>query len=161
MRKTLVLISIIFLILCSCSQEKKKTEFAQTNELSQKTQNIVSDLIEYGEITGRAVGIAGTKPKQWDNFTDLKKNATNQELLILTKHPNPVVKCYAFDILVKKRNKNSFNILKKNLKDTTYVSTQYGCIGSMTRVNDYFIESMSSPYSDNEYLTKSDIKNFR
>jgi hypothetical protein len=158
MRKTLVLISIIFLILCSCSQEKKKTEFAQTNELSQKTQDIVSDLIEYGEITGSAVGYSGGKPKQWDNFTDLKKNATDQELLLLTEHPNPVVKCYAFELLVKKRNKNSFNILKNNLKDTTSVSTQYGCIGSMTRVNDYFIESMSRPYPDNEYLTKSDKK---
>lgn len=156
MRKTSVLISIIFLILCSCSQEKKKTEFAQTNELSQKTQDIVSDLIEYGEITGSAVGYSGGKPKQWDNFTDLKKNATDQELLLLTEHPNPVVKCYAFDLLVKKRNKNSFNILKENLKDTTSVSTQYGCIGSMTRVNDYFIESMSRPYPDNEYLTESD-----
>ena len=156
MRKTSVLISIIFLILCSCSQENKKTEFAQTNELSQKTQDIVSDLIEYGEITGRAVGYSGGKPKQWDNFTNLKKNATDQELLLLTEHPNPVVKCYAFDLLVKKRNKNSFNILKENLKDTTSVSTQYGCIGSMTRVNDYFIESMSRPYPDNEYLTESD-----
>ncbi|WP_204346660.1 hypothetical protein [Psychroserpens algicola] len=158
MRKTSVLISIIFLILCSCSQEKKETEFAQTNELSQKTQDIVSDLIEYGEITGSAVGYSGGKPKQWDNFTDLKKNATDQELLLLTEHPNPVVKCYAFDLLVKKRNKSSFNILKKNLKDTTSVSTQYGCIGSMTRVNDYFIESISRPYPDNEYLTKSDKK---
>lgn len=156
MKKTSVLISILFLILCSCSQEKKKTEFTHTNELSQKTKNIVSDLIEYGEITGRAVGYSGKKPKQWDNFTDLKKNASDQELLLLTEHPNSVVKCYAFDLLVNKRNKNSFNILKKNLKDTTSVSTQYGCIGSMTRVNDYFIESISRPNPDNEYLTESD-----
>ncbi|WP_346883965.1 hypothetical protein [uncultured Algibacter sp.] len=158
MIKTLVQISIIFLILCSCSQGNNKAEFAHANELSQKTKIIVSELIDYGEITGRAVGEAGTKPKQWDNFTDLKKNATEQELLLLTEHPNPVVKCYAFDLLVKQRNKNSFNILKDNLRDTTSVSTQYGCIGSMTRVNDYFIESMLRPYSDNEYLTESDKK---
>ena len=156
MRKTSVLISIFFQILCSCSQENKKIEFTHTNELSQKTKVIVSELIDYGEITGRAVGEAGTKPKQWDNFTDLKKNATEQELLLLTEHPNPVVKCYAFDLLVSKRNKNSFNILKENLTDTTSVSTQYGCIGSMTTVNDYFIESMLRPYPNNEYLTESD-----
>lgn len=156
MRKTSVLTSIIFLILCSCSQEKKKTEFTHTSELSQKTQKIVSELIEYGEITGSAVGYSGEKPQQWDNFINLKKNATDQELLLLAKHPNPVVKCYAFDLLVEKRNKNSFNILKENLKDTTSVSKQYGCIGSMTRVNDYFIESISRPHPDNEYITESD-----
>jgi len=156
--KKSILILFIALFLYSCTQEKKRTKLNSKIELSDKTRNIVSKIIEYGEITGQAVGYSGMKPKQWDNFTSLRKNASEQELLRLTEHTNPVVKCYAFDLLVNTRNKNSFNILKKHLQDTTYVSVQYGCIGSMIRVNDYYIKSMSSPNPNNEYLTESNKK---
>ena len=74
----------------------------------------------------------------------------------MTEHPNPIVKCYAYDLLVNERNENCFNILKKNLKDTTSVSTQFGCIGRMTRVNDYFIQSILRPNPTKEYITESD-----
>lgn len=156
MRKSSIFIILISLIFNSCLEEKEDIEFVHINELSKKTKNVVSDLIEYGVITGRAVGGAGTKPKQWDNFKDLRENATNPELLLLTEHPHPVVKCYAFDLLVNKRNENCFNILKDNLIDTTSVFTQFGCIGRRTRVNDYFIQSILSPNHGNEYLIESE-----
>jgi len=153
--KNSIITLLIALFLYSCIKKQEKTEFFHINELSNKTKDIVEDLISYGRITGRAVGVAGSKPKQWDNFISLSKNASEQELLFLTKHSNPIVKCYSFDILVNRRNKNSFNLLKNNLKDTTSVSTQFGCIGSSTRVNDYFIQSITKPNPDKKYLTES------
>tara|TARA_R110002049_G_C9077339_1_gene555350 strand:- start:73 stop:1143 length:1071 start_codon:yes stop_codon:yes gene_type:complete len=139
---------ILFLILfTSCNLKKEKIEFKNQGKLSKKTQKVISSIIEYGEITGPFVGELPTKPKQWDNFIELKKNATESELLTLMKHPNPVVKCYTYDILVNQKNENSFEILKINLKDSATVYTQYGCIGDETRVNDYLINSLFYKYS--------------
>ena len=43
-----------------------------------------------------AVGNAGVRPKQFDNFTELQRLATSIELQELTNHPNAVVRCYSF-----------------------------------------------------------------
>lgn len=147
MRKKIAYLISLLILFTSCNLKKEKIDFLNEEKLSSKTQAIISDIIEYGEITGPFVGELPTKPKQWDNFIELKKNATESELLALMEHPNPVVKCYTYDILVKQKNKNSFEILKNNLKDSITVYTQYGCIGDETRVNDYLINSLFYKYS--------------
>ena len=47
---------------------------------------------------------AGIKPKQYENFEELKKNASKQELLTLTNHSNGVVRCYSFWALASNKN---------------------------------------------------------
>lgn len=162
MKKKSILFVSLFIILNSCSPNKKQTKFiseiSPKIELSDSTKNIVNAIIDYGEITGSAIGYAGRQPKQWNNFKKLQEDVSEKEIVALTEHTNPVVKCYAFNVLVYKRNKNSFNILKKNLQDTTSVSCQYGCMVSTVKVNDYFIESILRPNPDEAYLTKSDKK---
>ncbi|MBJ2176517.1 hypothetical protein JBL43_19875 [Aureibaculum sp. A20] len=128
------------------------------NELSNNTTKIIDRLIEYGEITGPFVGESGSKPEQWDNFIEFKKNATEQELVLLIQHPHPVIKCYSFDLLVRKQNKNTFEILKSSLTDSSAVYTQYGCIGDKTQVNDYFIRSVLGFGPKNEYITDKQNK---
>lgn len=145
MKNEIAFLITFLILLSSCNFKKEKIEFKNEGKLSVKIQTVISNIIEYGEITGPFVGISGSKPKQWDNFIELKKNATESELLTLMEHPNPIVKCYSFDILVKKKNENCFKILKTNFKDSTTVYTQFGCIGNQTRVNDYLISSMFFP----------------
>lgn len=155
MAKTLILI-LILLILCSCSKKEKETEFSEPYKLSRKTKDIINNLIEYGEITGKAIGYSGKTSKQWSNFIDLKENTNNQDLRMLTLHSNSVVKCYAYDILIENNDKNKFSILKTNLKDSNFVTTQYGCSENKIRVNDYLIESFLKGNKKN--TTKSDKK---
>ena len=149
MRNEIAYLISLLILFTSCNFKKEKNDFIFINEgkLSSKTQAIISNIIETGEITGPFVGALGTKPKQWDNFIELKKNATNSELLALMEHPNPVVKCYSYDVLVKQKNEKSFEILKNSLNDSTTVYTQYGCIGDKTRVNDYLINSLFYKFS--------------
>ena len=42
------------------------------------------------------VGVSGMRPGQWNNFEELKKYASVDELLALTNHKNGVVRCYSF-----------------------------------------------------------------
>ena len=146
MKKGIILLISFALLITHCDVKKEKNEFKEIEKISIHTQEIVSKLIDYGEITGPFEGELGKRPKQWDNYLEFRKNATDDELLLLTNHPNPVVKCYSFTILLfDKKYKNCFNLVKENLNDSTTVSTSFGCISDETQVNDYFIHNFTLP----------------
>ncbi|MCF2874408.1 MULTISPECIES: hypothetical protein [unclassified Tenacibaculum] len=150
-----IVLLIFLVLLSSCDNlKRKKIEFKNKNKLSLKTQTIVSRLIDYGIVTGPFVGELGVKTKQWDNFIELKKSVTEQELMVLMEHPNSVVKCYSFDILISKKNKYCYNILKSRLKDSTSVTTSFGCLMNDTQVNDYLINS----FLNNVFLRSDTLK---
>lgn len=151
MRKGIILIAFFSILLLSC--DKPKNQFRHSDKLSNGTKMVINRLIEYGEVTGSAIGAAGTKPLQWDNFIEFSKKVTDKELLLLVEHPHPVIKCYSFDLLLRKQHENTFDILKSSLSDSSAVYTQYGCIGSKSQVNDYFITSILNFGPENKYIT--------
>ncbi len=96
---------------------------------------------------GSAVYYAGIRPPQFDNFAQLEKTASQQELLTLTEHPNGVVRCYAAWALSHDSTVDLVPIVIRHIQDTATVFTQFGCIGSQERVGDFFIElGNDSPY---------------
>jgi len=151
MKKGIILIVFFSILLYSCNSPK--IEFKYSDKLSHGTKKVIDRLIEYGEVTGSMVGEAGIKPKQWDNFLEFRKKVTDEELLLLVEHPHPVIKCYSFDLLIRKQHENTFDILKSSLSDSSAVYTQYGCIGSRSQVNDYFITSILNFGPKNKYIT--------
>jgi len=155
MRKKIAYLISLLILSTSCNFKKEKIDFLNERKLSSKIQAIISNIIEYGKVTGPYIGDPPSESIQWNNFAEFKRNVSEEELILLMEHPNPVVKCYTYDILVNQKNKNSFEILKNNLKDSTTVYTQYGCIGDETRVNDYLISSLFYKYS----LRNDSLKN--
>ena len=155
MRKKIAYLISLLILLTSCNFKKKKNDFINEGKLSAETKSIVSELIKYGKVTSPYIGDPPSESVQWENFTEFKKNVTEEELILLMEHPNPVIKCYSYDILVKQKNEKSFKILKNSLKDSTTVYTQNGCIGDETRVNDYLINSLFYKYS----LRNDSLKN--
>lgn len=124
--------------------------FAQNeNEISKPVNKIVNKIAKEDILMGSAVYYSGMKPEQYTNFEKLKEEATRNELVQLTNNENGVVRCYSFWALAYIDNSDTIiNILKEHLNDTTIVETQFGCIGSATRVGDFFLNIMTPQYVD-------------
>lgn len=123
------LLLIRFLVVAQNTFDEKK--------ISNATKRIVNKIVKGGAVMSEAIGYEGTRPKQYDNFEALQKNATIQELIVLTDHQSPTVKCYAFWALSHRQNIDLFPIVLGHIKDTAEVSTLFGCIGSAEQVGDF------------------------
>ncbi|WP_157505936.1 hypothetical protein [Flavobacterium chungangense] len=134
---------MILLVTLSCS-EKNSTK------ISNETNLIVQKIEKENIVMGSAVGVAGIKPEQYENFEELKKNVSKEELLLLTNHSNGVVRCYSFWALALDKNANLFSIVKNHINDNTQVETQFGCIKSTEKVGDFFINLVNPKYEDSE-----------
>lgn len=138
--------------------------FGQTiydkSKLSKKTNKIVQKIEKINELMSEAVYSSGMRPKQYDNFEELKKNATIDELIILTKHQNGVVRCYSFWALSLKKDINLFSLVKEHINDDEFVNTQFGCIGSQEKVGDFFINVATPNYIDldSKKLTETEFR---
>jgi hypothetical protein len=141
--KKLLTIIIFFTTLISSGQSIYDSKL-----ISNKTKKAVKKIEKVNELMSSAVGAAGMRPKQWDNFEELKKSATKEELIELTNHPNGVVRSYSFWALSHKKDIDLFQIVKNHINDSELISTQFGCIGSQEMVGDFFIQIMTPQYVD-------------
>lgn len=141
--KILLSIIVLFLTLNLFGQSN-----FDKNKISTRTNKIVKKIEKINELMSSAVYYAGTRPKQWDNFEELEKTASKEELLELTNHPNGVVRSYSFWALSHKKDIDLFSIVKNHLQDTELINTQFGCIGGLEMVGDFFINIMTPQYVD-------------
>ena len=125
-------------------------------KISRQTLQTVSKIEKVNEVMDKAVGNAGIRPEQYDNFTELQKRATKDELVELTNYPNSVVRCYAIWALYYDSSANLFPIIIRHLNDTTSIKTQFGCIGSREKVGDFFINVVTPQYIDLDLKKLSD-----
>jgi hypothetical protein len=129
-------------------------------KISSQTEQIVLKIEKENWLMGSAVGNAGTRPKQFDNFTDLQSIAQQNELIELTNHPNGVVRCYSFWALTYDTSVNLLPILIKHIIDDENVTTMFGCIVSGEKVGDFFISLVTPQYVDlnSKKLTNSQFE---
>lgn len=125
----------------------QRFQFDKT-KISSQTKQIVAKIEKENMLMGSAVGNGGKRPKQFDNFTELQKVATNGELQELTNHPNGVVRCYSFWALTYDSSINLLPIVIKHIPDDENVSTMFGCIVSGEKVGDFFISLVTPRYVD-------------
>lgn len=142
--KHLINILILTITLNSFGQ---RFQFDKT-KISSQTKTIVEKIEKKNMLMGSAVGYGGTRPEQFDNFTDLKNVATDDELQELTNYPNGVVRCYSFWALSYKTSFNLLPIVIRHIPDDESVSTMFGCIVSDENVGDFFINLVTPDYID-------------
>lgn len=135
----------------------QRFQFDKTKITSQ-TKQIVAKIEKENMLMSSAVGAGGSRPKQFDNFTDLQKKATTFELQELTNHPNGVVRCYSFWALTYDTSISLLPIIIKHIPDEENVSTMFGCIVSSEKVGDFFISLVTPQYVDlnSKKLTSSE-----
>lgn len=141
--RQLITISILVLTLNCFGQYK----FDKT-KISWQTEQIVARIEKVNALMSSAVGAAGVRPAQYDNFTALQRKASQAELEELTNHPNGVVRSYAFWALSYDTSANLFPIVINHIRDTTAIRTQFGCIVSRDKVGDFFINVVTPDYVD-------------
>lgn len=149
-QSSIIIISTSILFVC-CEQEpddkiiEQKTTSINLNTLP-ALKNIVDGLEEGNRVESSHIGFAGSPSSQWAKYEQLKKIATNDQLIALTDHKNPTVRCYAFQALAAKRSDKTFSVLLKHLNDTSIIQTQSGCIGMSQFTGDYFINVVTPNY---------------
>lgn len=131
-------------ILNSCGQPQP-FQFDK-RKISGRIKTIVARIEKENTVKGSAVGIGGTKPKQYDNFVELRAGATKTELIELTNHPNGAIRCYSFWALTHDTTANLLPILIKHISDDEQVSTLFECMRTDEMVGDFFIDLTARHY---------------
>lgn len=76
----------------------------------------------------RGIGMSGRRSEQFDYADQLSRHATIEQLAeIANTDTSHITRLWAYRILLKKADKQVFDILKQALKDTTYVKLMSGC----------------------------------
>lgn len=130
----------------------------KTKALSGETKRIVNKIAKVNVVMNEAIGYAGSRPKQYDNFEALQQNATIDELIQLTDYDNSTVRCYAFWALSYHHDMDLFPIVVKHIQDTMEVMTLFGCIGGAEKVGDFFINIVTPKYFNLNSKKLSDIE---
>ena len=76
----------------------------------------------------RGIGMSGRRSEQFDYADQLSRHATIEQLAeIANTDTSHITRLWAYRILLKKADKQVFDVLKQALKDTTHVELMSGC----------------------------------
>jgi len=110
-------------------------------------QSNVKDSIsvyEYQSISSGFGGDGRAMPEEIERRKWIMENATESELLKLTKFPNGNIKAIAYEGLLRKKNfENKTELISNAINDTIYsVYYQYGCLGDKLEIGEYLIQKV-------------------
>ena len=109
---------------------------ATSVELSNKTSQIVNEIAVDGCYVNDFLGIPPQPSAQWERYLYLVHHAGSDELVTLTDHDSPVVRCYSFKALANRKDPRIHEILLTRLYDQEIVQTSFGCIVERESVGD-------------------------
>ncbi|MGI6319723.1 MAG: hypothetical protein ACOXZK_01875 [Bacteroidales bacterium] len=128
--------------------------------LRPEIDSLISKIASKNNLSSNWSGIFLEESDQRKAYFILRENATDAELIQLTKHENPNVRCYAFESLMYRENVDFTNIIIDHLYDTAYVNHVIGCMVATKSVIDYFIEMLTSEDIDEHaYKLSNNEKN--
>ncbi|MDO7876468.1 hypothetical protein Q5H93_17115 [Hymenobacter sp. ASUV-10] len=80
-------------------------------------------------VDAERVGRGGVETEQYRRYKQLLALATDAELLTLTDHRSPAVRCYAYQSLCQRNSLSVLSTLRKHECDTTMIKARVGCFG--------------------------------
>lgn len=101
--------------------------YQDTEIIRPKIAVLVADISRLNEVHTEMVGDAGFKSKQFKLFIQLLKKAKIKELVYLTTHTAPVIRCYAFWGLARRNYKYLDEIFLEHINDDQEVGLFVGC----------------------------------
>ncbi|MGL1886763.1 MAG: hypothetical protein OCD76_09625 [Reichenbachiella sp.] len=111
----------------------------KSQSLSDEVRGIVDSLSTERVFEYSQVGIGGRESELWRKFENLQQRANDKELLILLKHENSVVNCYAYLALAKRNSPELYGFLINNLRDNRVVATQSFDVIRSYSINDFYL----------------------
>lgn len=103
---------------------------------------VVSEMAADNVLKGEGLCEGGICPLQRQRFYQLKKYATTEELRALIDHENAVVRCYAFEALLLRRDTSVFSALLKHVGDAAIVEVHSFPMRTKMQVSDYFVNTV-------------------
>lgn len=153
MKYAAIIIAIVIGFI-SCEEKIETVELKHTrtalqlNELRNSVKDtaraIAKDPIQ---ITSGSIGKRNKIPRQNYRRIWLMKNASEQELVLLLKDTNAVVRATAFEGLFKRRSQDSYKYLMNILDDTSgFIKYQSGMNKEVLMVSEYCVEFVPDKY---------------
>ncbi|MDQ3111604.1 MAG: hypothetical protein M3R17_17080 [Bacteroidota bacterium] len=100
-------------------------------------QNIITRLDSAKQLNEGRVGFAGAYTWEFACYEQLVAITTDNQLIYLLKHKNPIVRAYSFKALAARNN----SLAERNLyilkNDTAKIRTLSGCLGMIEPVNSF------------------------
>ena len=116
--------------------------------LSNETEILISAIARENRLVDGAIGLGAERTEQFDRFEKLKVNTSLEELIVLTNHPNGVVRTYALWAMACKKDTDIFSIVKNHITDDEIIESQFGCVRSREAVGDLMLELVTQEYPD-------------
>jgi hypothetical protein len=138
--KNLALLLVFSFIGCLTTIQRNDMQICKN--LSKEVR-LKIDTLKNGIMEGDAIGIGGYDSEQYQRFWFLWNNTKEPDLIKLTDHSSPTVRCYAFQGLVWRKSSNVREILEKHLRDTSEVMYMSGCVGDFYTSFDYMLRLAS------------------
>lgn len=146
MKKFIVLL-IIILFCFQVSGQKIRPEI----------KRLVNKIEKYNVLESKHVGEAGETTKQFRNFERLREKASYDELLLLLKHNNSVIKGYSSWALVDKMYPNLSEILYEFIRTEEVVISMDGCIQMEQKLTTSFYDRVYYQHFYNKLSIKDSI----
>lgn len=102
-------------------------------------KEFLDSMIKNNYFQGKYMGVSDKISPQWINYEALKKKFSENEIVDLCEHPNPVVRCYAFLALTDNCSQRVYEVLLKHLSDTAEFEAIYGCLADYDSVIENFL----------------------
>ena len=145
----ILLVILLSLYSCKTGSSDKKNKFKNISKVA-----LIDSIIKFNAYEGQYEGLTGDTTEQWHYFTEFSKRYSENELIQLCNHQNPVIRCLAFQALADNCSSNVYGILIDHLSDTTEFERFYGCLGGTDRITDNFLDAVGY---DKESPTKFNL----
>jgi hypothetical protein len=131
-------IQFVFLLMACTSLH------AQPTVIRPQIQPIVDSIAKQKTLITQNLRCSSTNGKAQNWFSCLFNEADIDELEILASHNNPIVRCYAFTVLVKRKSPSAYSVLLKHLKDADPIHVFDYDIGYDENVGEYLKHTFSA-----------------
>ncbi|TND10015.1 MAG: hypothetical protein FD123_697 [Bacteroidetes bacterium] len=98
-----------------------------SSKISAATLITAKQLAGHGTFYSKQISPSGGTTSAWSDFSTLRNKATLDELKELSRHPDPVVRCYAFLAVAYRDSSSILPLLLEHVTDTQKVLTRIGC----------------------------------
>ena len=136
MKRKLLLILILG-VFCNCENKKETYKYNENLKVRDEIQKLVTDLAVGANISERETNAAVNK-----EFQELLDIASDKDLVDLTDHKDPTIRCYAFRGLAERNYPKVKDIFANHMNDLAIVTRSYFNTSTTMDVRSYYLEHL-------------------
>ena len=111
-------------------------------QLSEKTNEIYKKLSESNRVESAGIGYAGERSSVFELYSDLDKNASDEEIEYMAYHGTPVVKTYVSRTFFERKLNGLDKLFSYYLKHNDSIKVKSGCGGFNSFLADELYENV-------------------